>query len=188
MPSLIPGYEYDIFISYRHKDNLPSHGHSRQANSDGWVTEFVSNLRKELEATFKDDVSIYFDENPHDGLLESHDVEDSLNSKLKCLIFIPIISQTYCDARSYAWAKEFLVFKNLAKEDQLGLKIKLANGNITSRILPVKINDLDEDDKKLLEGELGPLRSIDFIFKSPGVNRPLWPHEEEPKSNLNHTL
>ena len=188
MPSLIPGYEYDIFISYRHKDNLHSHGHSQQANSDGWVTEFVSNLRKELEATFKDDVSIYFDENPHDGLLESHDVEDSLTSKLKCLIFIPIVSQTYCDARSYAWTKEFLVFKNLAKEDQVGLKIKLVNGNVTSRILPVKINNLDEDDKKLLEGELGPLRSIDFIFRSPGVNRPLRPHEEEPKSNLNHTL
>ena len=188
MPSHISGFDYDIFISYRHKDNLPSHGQSRQANNDGWVTEFVSNLRKELEATFKDDVSIYFDENPHDGLLESHDVEDSLNSKLKCLIFIPIVSQTYCDARSYAWTKEFLVFKNLAKEDPLGLKIKLVNGNVTSRILPVKINDLDDDDKKLLEGELGPLRSIDFIFKAPGVNRPLRPQEEEPKSNLNHTL
>ena len=28
------------------------------------MTEFVSNLRKEPEATFKEDVSIYFDENP----------------------------------------------------------------------------------------------------------------------------
>ena len=50
MPSLIPGYEYDLFISYRHKDNLPSYGHDRQLSSDGWVTEFVSNLRKELAA------------------------------------------------------------------------------------------------------------------------------------------
>ena len=48
MPSLITGYEYDIFISYRHKDN----------KYDGWVSEFVANLRKELEATFKEDVSI----------------------------------------------------------------------------------------------------------------------------------
>lgn len=80
MPSLIPGYEYDIFVSYRQKDN----------KYDGWVTEFVTNLRKELEATFKDDVSIYFDENPHDGLLETHNVNKSLEGKLKSLIFIPI--------------------------------------------------------------------------------------------------
>ena len=106
MPSLIPGYEYDIFISYRHKDNLPTPGFGRQAN-DGWVTEFVANLKKELEATFKEDISIYFDENPHDGLLETHNVDKSLEGKLKCLIFIPIISQTYCDPKSFAWQHEF---------------------------------------------------------------------------------
>jgi hypothetical protein len=37
MASLIPGYEYDIFISYRQKDN----------KHDGWVTEFVDNLKGE---------------------------------------------------------------------------------------------------------------------------------------------
>ena len=56
MSSLIPGYEYDIFISYRQKDN----------KYDGWVTEFEGNLRKELEAAFKEDISVYFDINPHD--------------------------------------------------------------------------------------------------------------------------
>jgi len=34
MASLLPGYEYDIFINYRQKDN----------KYDGWVTEFVDNL------------------------------------------------------------------------------------------------------------------------------------------------
>ncbi len=52
---------------------------------------------EEIDATFKQDISIYFDENPHDGLLETHDVDQSLDEKVKCLIFIPIISQTYCD-------------------------------------------------------------------------------------------
>ena len=84
MASIIPGYEYDIFISYRQKDN----------KYDGWVTEFIDNLKREIEATFKEDVSIYFDENPHDGLLEIHNVDKSLETKLKSLIFIPIISQT----------------------------------------------------------------------------------------------
>jgi hypothetical protein len=41
MASLLPGFEYDIFISYRQKDN----------KHDGWVTEFVDNLKGELEST-----------------------------------------------------------------------------------------------------------------------------------------
>ena len=71
MASIIPGYEYDIFISYRQKDN----------KYDGWVTEFIDHLKREIEATFKEDVSIYFDENPHDGLLEIHNVDKSLEIK-----------------------------------------------------------------------------------------------------------
>jgi len=43
MASLIPGYEYDIFISYRQKDN----------KHDGWVTEFVNNMKGELESILK---------------------------------------------------------------------------------------------------------------------------------------
>ena len=50
MASHIPGYEYDIFISYRQKDN----------KHDGWVTEFVNNLKGELESTFKDVFSTLF--------------------------------------------------------------------------------------------------------------------------------
>ena len=177
MASLIQGYEYDIFISYRQKDN----------KHDCWVTEFVDNLKGELESTFKEEISVYFDINPHDGLLETHDVNASLKEKLKCLIFIPIISQTYCDPKSFAWQHEFVAFNQMAKEDQLGRDIRLAGGNVASRILPVKINDLDPEDKTLLENELGGvLRSIDFIFKSAGVNRPLNP-SDNPDKNLNKT-
>jgi len=178
MASLIPCYEYDIFISYRQKDN----------KHDGWVTEFVSQLKGELESTFKEDVSIYFDENPSDGLLETHSVDKSLEGKLKCLIFIPVISQTYCDTKSYAWQHEFCAFNILAKEDPFGRDIRLNTGNVTSRILPVKIHDLDPDDKTLLENELGGvLRSIEFIYKSAGVNRPLRANEDHPQDNLNKT-
>jgi TolB-like protein len=179
MPSLIPGYEYDIFISYRQKDN----------KYDGWVTEFVDNLKRELEATFKDDISVYFDINPHDGLLETHNVNASLKEKLKCLVFIPIISQTYCDSKSFAWQNEFVAFNISAKEDQFGRDIRLAGGNVASRILPVKIHDLDTEDKALLENELGGvLRSIEFIYKSAGVNRPLRANEDHPQDNLNKTF
>ncbi len=178
MASIVPGYEYDIFISYRQKDN----------KYDGWVTEFVENLKRELEATFKEEVGVYFDINPHDGVLETHDVDASLKDKLKCLVFIPIISQTYCDSKSFAWQNELSAFNIKAKEDQYGRDIRLASGNVTSRILPVKIHELDEQDKVLLENELGgALRSIDFIYKSSGVNRPLRAIEDNPQDNLNKT-
>ena len=178
MASLIPGYEYDIFISYRQNDN----------KYDGWVTEFVDNLNKELEATIKDKVTVYFDANPHDGLLETHSVYRSLEEKLKCLIFIPVISQTYCDSKSFAWQHELCAFNKLSKEDRFGRDIKLTSGNVASRILPIKIHDLDPDDKTLLENETGGvLRSIEFIYMSTGVNRPLRANEDHPQDNLNKT-
>ncbi len=177
MSSIIEGYNYDIFISYRQKDN----------KYDGWVTEFVDHLKKELEATFKEEISVYFDINPHDGLLETHDVDASLKDKLKCLIFIPIISRTYCDPKSFAWEHEFKAFVELASQDQFGLKVKLPNGNVASRVLPVRIHDLDNADIKLCESVLGGvLRGIEFIYKEPGVNKPLTGDDDE-KKNLNNT-
>jgi TolB-like protein/Flp pilus assembly protein TadD len=178
MASLLQGYEYDIFISYRQKDN----------KGDRWVSEFVDALKTELESTFKEDLKVYFDINPHDGLLETHDVNASLKEKLKCIIFIPIISQTYCDPRCFAWHYEFVAFNKTAKEDHLGRDIRLTSGNVASRILPVKIHDLDHEDMTLLENELGGvLRCIEFIYKSPGVNRPLRINEDHPQDNLNKT-
>ena len=179
MASIIKGYKYDVFISYRQKDN----------KHDGWVTEFVSNLKGELESTFKEDVSVYFDINPHDGLLETHDVDDSLKEKLKCLVFIPIVSRTYCDPKSFAWEHEFKAFIEQASKDQFGLKVRLPNGNVSSRVLPIHIHALESDDIKLCESALsGVLRGVDFIFKSPGVNRPLRAKEEKLQENLNNTI
>lgn len=179
MPSLIEGYNYDIFISYRQKDN----------KYDGWVTEFVENLKKELEATFKEEISVYFDINPHDGLLETHDVDASLKEKLKCLAFIPIISRTYCDSKSFAWEHEFKAFIEMASKDQHGLKVKVPNGNVISRVLPVQIHELDPEDRRLVESELGGfIRGIEFIYKESGVNRPLMVNEDHPDNNLNKTI
>ena len=177
MASIIEGYNYDIFISYRQKDN----------KYDGWVTEFVDNLKKELEATFKEEISVYFDINPHDGLLETHDVEASLKEKLKCLIFIPIISRTYCDPKSFAWEHEFKAFVDQVSQDQFGLKVKLPSGNVANRVLPIRIYDLNNADIKLCETVLGGvLRGVEFVYAEPGVNRPLKPDDDE-KINLNKT-
>ncbi len=179
MPGIIEGYNYDIFISYRQKDN----------KGDKWVSEFVDSLKTELESTFKEDISVYFDINPHDGLLETHDVYESLKEKLKCLIFIPIISRTYCDPKSFAWEHEFKAFVEMASKDQFGLKVKLPNGNVAGRVLPIRIHDLDFRDTQECESVLGgALRVIEFIYKSSGVNRPLRSKEDNPNDNLNRTF
>jgi tetratricopeptide (TPR) repeat protein len=177
MASLITGYNYDIFISYRQKDN----------KGDRWVSEFVAALKTELESTFKEEISVYFDNNPHDGLLETHDVDASLKDKLKCLVFIPIISRTYCDPKSFAWEHEFKAFVEQASRDQYGLKVKLPNGNVASRVLPIRIHDLDFEDISECESVLGGvLRGVEFIYAEPGVNRPLKSDDDE-KINLNKT-
>jgi TolB-like protein len=177
MPTIITGYNYDIFISYRQKDN----------KGDRWVSEFVEALKTELESTFKEEVSVYFDINPGDGLLETHDVDASLKEKLKCLVFIPIISRTYCDPKSFAWEHEFKAFIDQASSDRFGLKVKLPGGIAASRVLPVCIYDLDRADIKLCESILGgELGGVEFIYKESGVNRPLTPKDPDDR-NLNNT-
>jgi len=179
MPSIVPGFEYDIFISYRQNDN----------KYDQWISDFVHNLSLELVATLKDRLTIYFDENPEDGIRESYNVDKSVSAKLNSLIFIPIISNTYCDTNSFAWKQEFLPFKSMNTKSDIGIDVTLPNGNVASRILPIRIHEMDLEDVKLLENELsGTLRSIDFIYKSAGVNRPLRPKDDNLADNQNGTI
>jgi hypothetical protein len=129
MPSMLPDYEYDVFISYRRKDN----------RGDGWVTQFVTNLKSELASTFKEDISMYFDENATDGIGDIHHVGGTIENKLKCLVFVPLISQTYCDPKSFAWQHEFCAFNRASLKELFGREVRLSNGNVASRILPIRV-------------------------------------------------
>ena len=83
--------------------------------------------------------------------------------------FIPIISRTYCDPKSFAWEHEFKPFLDQAAHDPYGLMVKLPDGNVANRVLPVRIHDLDKNDIKLCESVLGGvLRGVEFIYKEPG--------------------
>jgi len=160
--SILPAYDYDIHISYRHNDN----------KYDGWVSEFVEKINQELSATLKDKLTVYYDKNPED--------KPEAAQQIKSLIFIPIISQTYCDVNSPVWKNEFKIFQEEIKNDSIGSNIKTANSNTVSRIIPIKIHEIDTEDVRLLESELsGVLRSIDFIYREEGVNRPLRPVDDD---------
>lgn len=166
--SIRPDYDYDIYISYRYNDN----------KYDGWVSEFVEKLKQELGATLKDRLSIYFDARPEEKR------QGSSAPAVKSLIFIPIVSQTYCDTGSPVWKNEFSVFQDEIKNDPVGSQILLPTGNLVSRVIPVKIHELDKDDIRLLEEKLsGAMRSVDFIYREEGVNRPLRPVDDEKNEN-----
>ena len=61
---------------------------------------------------------------------------------------------------------------------------------MASRILPIRIHDLEPEDIKLFEKETGSvLRAMDFVFKTAsGVSRPLKTNEDHPQDNLNKTF
>ena len=80
-------------------------------------------------------------------LLLRQKADASLKDKLKCLVFIPIISCTYCDPKSFAWENEFKAFVEHTSQDEFGLKVKLPNGNVANRILPIQIHEITSDDK-----------------------------------------
>jgi len=46
-------------------------------------------------------------------------------------------------------------------------------------VLPVRIHDLDPEDVKLTESYLGPIRAVEFVYHSPGVNRSLRPWDDD---------
>jgi hypothetical protein len=167
--SNIPGFDCDIHVSFRSNDN----------KYDGWVTEFVEKLNQELSATVKDKLSIFFDKNAENDR-DDMQQDDPSPSKIKSLIFIPIISQTYCDINSSIWQREFAAFQLQSGTDKIGSNVKLPNGSFASRVIPIKIHDIDLEDVRLLETQLsGVLRSIDFIYREEGVNRPLRPADDE---------
>ncbi|HLX91618.1 MAG TPA: adenylate/guanylate cyclase domain-containing protein, partial [Puia sp.] len=171
--SIIPEFDCDIQVSFRYNDN----------KYDSWVTEFIEKLGQELGATLKDKLSIYSDRTPETERERNLVSDRSAGVGIKPLIFIPIISQTYCDINSSIWKGEFGGFQIQSNSDRIGPGVRLPNGNSASRVIPVKIHDIDVEDTRLLEAELsGALRSIDFIYREDGVNRPLRPFDDE-KSN-----
>jgi len=62
---------------------------------------------------------------------------------------------------------EFKAFVDQASQESVRIKVRLPNGNVAGRILPVRIHDLDNDDIKLCESVLGGvLRVLSSFIKS----------------------
>jgi hypothetical protein len=128
--ALIPGYDYDIFISYAHVDNAAFPG-----QTDGWIEQFYKNLNLMLAKRFGrlDMVKIWWDSKKLDGsVLFDHSIESGIN---KSAIMICLNSPGYT-ASDYC-KKELDTFYKKAQAEKTGLKV-----GDRSRILHVLLNNI----------------------------------------------
>ena len=91
------GYEYDVFISYAHADDIPD------AFGNGWVGQFQDELRKILPQRLKGEIpSIFFDRS---DIKSNHQLGKLRAAARNSAVFVAITSPNYA-ARS--WTREEL--------------------------------------------------------------------------------
>ncbi len=126
----IPGYNYDIFISYAHLDNEKLPG-----QTDGWIELFYKSLQLKLAQRIgkMDSVKIWWDSKKLDG---STLFDDSIENGIKdSAIMISLLSPGYLNS-DYCM-KELQLFTAKAAKEKVGLKV-----GDSSRIIKVLLNNI----------------------------------------------
>lgn len=128
--AFIPGYEYDIFVSYAHVDNIAFPG-----QADGWIEQFYKNLNLMLAKRFGrlDMIKIWWDNKKLDGSkLFDQSIEEGIK---KSAIMICLYSPGYMQS---AYCKQELdLFYSKVQSEKAGLKI-----GDRSRIINVLLNNI----------------------------------------------
>ena len=124
------GYQYDIFISYAHLDNVKVFG-----RSTGWIEHFYTDLIALLSRRIgkTDTIKIWWDNRKLDGsVLFDHSIEEGIRQSaiIICLLSPAYLQSAYC-------RKELQLFHAKALQEPAGLE--LAN---RSRILNVLLNNI----------------------------------------------
>jgi len=126
--ALIPGYEYDIFISYVHADN-----ESETESDEGWVNQFYKYLDTKLNK-HSEEIKIWWDSKNLDrSEVFDNSIEDAI---AKSAIMICLHSRRY--VQSEYCMKELDYFHQKAEKEDAGLVI----GN-RSRIVNVLLSNID---------------------------------------------
>ncbi|MEJ2004478.1 MAG: toll/interleukin-1 receptor domain-containing protein [Cyclobacteriaceae bacterium] len=128
--ALTPGYEYDIFISYAHVDNLTFPG-----QADGWIQQFYKNLNLMLAKRYGrlDVVKIWWDSKKLDGSVL---FDDSIASGIKNSAIMICLNSPGYRASEYC-NKELKLFHKKASSEKVGLKVA-----DRSRIIHVLLNNI----------------------------------------------
>lgn len=129
--ALIPGYEYDIFISYVHADN-----ESETFGEDGWIDQFYKYLDTKLNKHSKD-IKIWWDSKNLDrSEVFDNSIADAID---KSAIMICLYSRLY--PQSDYCKKELEHFYDKVSKEKVGLIV----GN-RSRIIPVFMSNIPHTD------------------------------------------
>lgn len=129
--ALIPGYEYDIFISYVHADN-----ESETFEKDGWIDQFYKYLDTKLNKHSRN-IKIWWDSK---NLDRSEVFDNSIAQAIdKSAIMICLYSRLY--PQSEYCKKELEHFYEKVTKEKVGLTV----GN-RSRIIPVFMSNIPHTD------------------------------------------
>ncbi|HYK44683.1 MAG TPA: toll/interleukin-1 receptor domain-containing protein [Parafilimonas sp.] len=126
----IPGYTYDIFISYAHVDNETIFG-----QRDGWIEQFYKNLNLLLAKRMgrMDTIKIWWDNKKLDG---SRLFDESIKEGIRqSAIMLSIVSPGYL-ASEYCMS-ELQLFHKKSQQEATGLKV-----GDRSRILNILLNNI----------------------------------------------
>ena len=128
---LIPGYEYDIFISYVHADN-----ESETGDGDGWVDRFYKYLDTKLNKHSKK-IKIWWDSKKLDGSqVFDKTIEEAINDSA---IILCLNSRLY--SQSEYCKMELQFFHQKASEEEVGLLV-----GDRSRIINVLLSNIHYED------------------------------------------
>jgi len=128
--ALIPGFEYDIFISYAHVDNMAIAGQSH-----GWIQQFHDNLKQKLDRRYgrMGVVKIWWDDKKIDGAqLFDETIKEGIK---KSALIICLNSPGYRQSKYCRQELEF--FHEKAQSEPTGLKVA-----DRSRIVHVLLNNI----------------------------------------------
>ena len=128
--AMVPGYDYDIFISYAHVDNLEISG-----QKNGWIEEFYNSLNLLMIKRYgrMDVIKIWWDNKKLDGsILFDQSIETGIK---KSAIMICLQSPGY--TQSQYCKQELDTFYKKASEEKVGLSI-----GDRSRIINVLLNNI----------------------------------------------
>nr|MBP6315530.1 toll/interleukin-1 receptor domain-containing protein [Chitinophagaceae bacterium] len=128
--SFVPGYEYDIFISYAHIDNVAFPG-----QADGWIEQFYKNLVLMLAKRFgrMDTVKVWWDSKKLDGSVQfNQSIASGIEKSaiMICLNSPGYVASQYCQM-------ELDTFYKKAIADPQGLNV-----GDRSRIVHVLLNNI----------------------------------------------
>ena len=141
--ALTPGYDYDIFISYAHDNNI-----ALPDQNEGWIETFYKYLEVILkQSPLKGSVKIWWDDKRLDGsVVFDQSIEDGIKKSaiMICLNSNRYLISDYCK-------KELDLFYKKAQAEPVGLKV-----GERSRIINVLLNNIPfRDWPKELSGITG---------------------------------